>query len=141
MVSEAQLSTVNPDACNSIQGRLRNYDTWGVEPRIKLAHTAFGVSSDLDAGVKAHYETQARLQVNGTSPTARSGTIVENNLRETDAYSAFVANRFNLGEWGITPGVRYEYISSKRTNKLNGDTGSDTLGLWIPSLGGTYNPS
>ena len=134
-------STVNPDACNSIQGRLRNYDTWGVEPRIKLAHTAFGVSSDLDAGVKAHYETQARIQMNGTSPTARSGTIVENNLRETDAYSAFVANRFNLGEWGITPGVRYEYISSKRTNNLNGVTGADTLGQWIPSLGGTYNPS
>ena len=133
-------TAVDPNTCNSVQGRLRLYDAWGVEPRIKLAHTAFGVNSDLDAGVKIHFEQQDRRQVNGTSPTARTGTTVENNLRETRAYSAFVANRFNLGQWGITPGVRYEYIASKRTNRLNGVTGSDRLGVWIPSLGATWNP-
>ena len=134
-------STVNPDACNSIQGRLRNFDTWGVEPRIKLVHTAFGVKSDLDAGVKAHFEEQNRRQVNGASPTARTGTIVEDNLRETAAYSVFAQNRFLLDKWTLTPGLRYEYIDSSRTNNLTGVTGADTLGQWIPSLGGTYNPS
>ena len=134
-------TAVDPDTCNSVQGRLRNYYVWGVEPRIKLAHTAFGVKSDLDAGVKVHFEEQDRLQVNGVSPTARSGTTVESTLRETRAYSAFVANRFNLGEWGITPGVRYENIDSKSTNRLTGVIGSDSLGAWIPSLGATWNPS
>ena len=134
-------TAVDPDACNSTQGRLRDYYAWGVEPRIKLAHTAFGVRSDLDAGVKIHFEEQDRRQVNGTSASARSGTTVESSLRKTRAYSAFAANRFTLGAWGITPGIRYEYIDSERTNRLNGDTGSDNLGAWIPSLGATYNPS
>ncbi len=132
---------INVDAGISVQGRLRNYDTWGVEPRLKLAHSAFGVNSELEAGVKAHFEEQKRKQVNGTSPTARDGTLVEDNLRETDAYSAFAQNRFLLGQWAVTPGLRFEYIDSSRTNNLTGVTGGDTLGQWIPSLGGTYNPT
>ncbi|MEO5574366.1 MAG: TonB-dependent receptor [Gammaproteobacteria bacterium] len=134
-------SSVNPDTCNSVQGRLRKYDTWGIEPRLKLSHNAFGVASELEAGFKAHFEEQKRKQVNGTSPSARTGTIAEDNLRETDAYSVFAQNRFLLGDWTLTPGLRFEYIDSSRTNNQTGVTGSDTLGQWIPSLGGTYSPS
>ena len=131
---------VNPDTCNSIQGRLRDYYTWGVEPRLRVSHNLFGVSSEADLGVRAHYETQERIQMNGTSPTARSGTIAEDSLRETDAYAVFAQNRFLLGNWSLTPGLRFEHIDSSRTNNLTGVTGSDTLGQWIPSLGGTYSP-
>jgi Fe(3+) dicitrate transport protein len=134
-------TAVNPDTCNSIQGRLREYYTWGIEPRLKLAHTAFGVNSELEAGVKAHYEEQDRQQMNGASPTARSGTLVEDNLRETDAYSVFAQNRFLLGQWTVVPGLRFEYIDSKRTDERTSVTGSDTLSEWIPSLGVTYNPT
>jgi len=132
---------VNPDACNSVQGRLRTYHTWGVEPRLKLEHNVFGVKSNLDAGFRAHFETQNRRQLNGASPDARSGTTAESNLRETQAYSWFMTNRFNLGQFGITPGVRYEYIDFQRTNRLTGVTGKDNLDAWLPSLGLTWNPS
>lgn len=133
---------VNPDTLNSAQGRLRDYTTWGIEPRLKLVHAAFGVAGELQAGIKAHYENQDRMQMNGTSPTARSGSVVEDNLRETTAYSAFLVNRFFLGAWSLTPGLRYEHINSSRTNRLPGGlTGSDDLGKWIPSLGATWNPA
>lgn len=131
---------VDPDTCNSVQGRLRQYYTWGIEPRLRLTHNAFGVKSELEAGVKAHFETQKRQQVNGTSPTARSGATVERSLRETDAYSAFAQNRFLLGSWTLTPGLRFERINSSRTDQLTGATGSDSLSEWIPSLGATFNP-
>ena len=133
-------SAVNPDTCNSIQGRLREYYTWGIEPRLRVSHNLFGVSSEADLGVRAHYETQERIQMNGASPTARSGIIVENNLRETDAYAVFAQNRFLLGDWTLTPGLRFEYIDSSRTDNRTGLRGADTLGQWIPSLGGTYSP-
>lgn len=132
---------VNPDTLNSIQGRLREYTTWGVEPRFKLAHSALGLASELQAGIKAHFENQDRQQLNGNSSTARTGTLVEDNLRETEAYSAFLINRFVIGDWAITPGLRYEHINSTRTNRLaNGASGSDELGKWIPSVGATWNP-
>lgn len=143
-VSSARLAgnPIDPDTINSVQGRLREYRTWGVEPRAKLAYTAFGSANELQSGVKAHFERQDRRQINGTSPTARTGTLVEDNLRETRAYSAFMVNRTLLGAWSISPGLRYEYIYSLRTNRLpGGASGSEALGQWIPSLGATWNPS
>ncbi len=133
---------VNPDTLNSVQGRLREYTTWGVEPRLKFAHAALGLTSELQAGVKAHFENQDRKQLNGTSPLARIGTLTEDNLRETTAYSAFVMNRILRGTWSVTPGLRYERIHSSRNNQLPGGiSGSDDLSKWIPSLGATWNPA
>jgi Fe(3+) dicitrate transport protein len=132
---------VDPDGCNSRQGRLRDYYTYGVEPRLMLQHNLFGVSSELDAGVRAHYERQERRQINGTSPTASTGAIAEDSLRLTQAYSAFVANRFMLGDqWTITPGVRVESVSADRRNYLNDTIGKTDLTEWIPALGATYSP-
>lgn len=133
---------VDPDTLNSVQGRLREYTTWGIEPRLKHAHSLFGVSNELQTGVKAHFENQNRIQLNGASPRARVGTLVEDNLRETTAYSAFLLNRFLFGAWSLTPGLRYEHINSSRTNRLPGGLkGTDDLGEWIPSLGATWNPT
>jgi Fe(3+) dicitrate transport protein len=133
---------VNVDNLNSVQGRLREYTTWGVEPRLKITHTALGVAGELQAGVKAHFENQNRQQVNGVSPTARTGMVAEDNRRETEAYSAFFVHRFFLGAWSVTPGLRYEHISASRTNRLPGGlAGSDDLSKWIPSLGATWNPA
>ncbi len=142
--SDARLAgrQVDPDTLNSVQGRLREYTTWGVEPRLKFMHGALGITSELQAGVKAHFEDQDRRQVNGASPTARIGTVAEDNLRETTAYSAFLMNRFFIGAWSFTPGLRYEHINSSRTNRLPGGlSGSDDLSKWIPSLGATWNPA
>lgn len=132
-------AAVNVDGCNSVQGRLRQYYTWGVEPRLRIAHSAFGIQNELEAGVRAHYETQLRRQLNGTRPTARSGTIVEDNERETDAYSAFVLNRFQFGSWELTPGVRVEQVKSARTDRMTGATGQTDLTEWIPGAGATFD--
>ncbi len=130
-------TAVDPDTCNSVQGRLRSYTNWGIEPRLTLAHSR----GEFQVGLKAHFEEQDRKQVNGTSPTARTGTTVEDNLRKTTAYSAFLANRFDIGDFGITPIVRYESIDADRTNRLTGATGSTTMSKTLPGIGLTWNPS
>jgi len=130
-------AVVDPDTCNSVQGRLRSYYFWGIEPRLTVAH-ALG---EFQAGIRAHFEEQDRRQVNGTSPTARSGATVEDNLRKTSAYSAFVANRFDLGAFAITPILRYESIESERIDRLTGRSGSAKTTEAIPGIGLTWNPS
>lgn len=129
---------VNPDVnCNSVQGRLREYTTWGIEPRLTVAHRM----GEFQAGVKAHFEEQDRKQVNGTSPTARTGMTVEDNLRKTDAYSVYLANRFDIGQFGITPILRHESIDAERTNRLTGAKGSTSLSKTLPGIGVTWNPN
>lgn len=131
-------TAVDPDTCGSVQGRLRDYTQYGVEPRLRVDHAAFGVASELDTGLRLHREEQKRLQVNGTSAQARAGTIAEDNFRETNAMAAFAQNRFLLGSVTLSPGLRYEYIDATRTNRLTGATGSTSLGQLIPSFGATW---
>jgi Fe(3+) dicitrate transport protein len=128
-------TAVDPDLCNSTQGRLREYYMWGVEPRLDIPN-ALG---ELQLGLKVHHESQDRLQVNATSPDGRTGTVVEDNLRRTDAWSAFVFQRFELGAWMIAPGLRFEHIENERTNRLTSVTGSDALDELIPGIGVSWS--
>lgn len=128
---------VNPDACNSVQGRLREYTTYGIEPRLTVPHRL----GELQAGVKAHFEEQDRQQITGTSPATRSGTVTENSQRKTDAYSAYLANRFTFGPFGVTPIVRYEAINVDRTNRMTSVSGSTSLTRTMPGVGATWNPN
>ncbi len=120
------------------EGRLRQYYTFGVEPRVRVHHRSFGMTSEADFGVRAHFEHQNRRQENGPTPTARSGQLIEHNLRSNRAYSTFVLNRFLAGNWTVTPGVRVEHVRFERTNRLptaNGATGHTDLTQVIPGIG------
>ena len=121
-----------------IQGRLREYYAWGVEPRITTHHRTFGVASETDFGVRVHFENQDRLQQNGDTPTARSGVLVESNVRTNAAYAGFVQNRFLLGGWTLTPGVRLEHVRYERTNRLTSASGETELTRVIPGIGVSY---
>jgi Fe(3+) dicitrate transport protein len=127
------------------EGRLRHYSTWGVDPRLRLAHSLFGVRNELDAGFRLHFEVQERLQVNGDTPLARTGSVVEDNRRGTQAYSGYLQNRFFLGALVLTPGLRLENVHYQRTNRLfnnnMGVTGDTSLTQWIPGLGAAWTPS
>jgi Fe(3+) dicitrate transport protein len=129
---------VNPDDCNSRQGRLRDYDSYGVEPRLTVGHRLLGIDSEFMIGARAHAEVQKRRQVNGTAPTTETGTVVEDNERETEAYAAFLQNRMTFGKLELTPGLRMENVTNERDNNLANASGDADLTEWLPSLGASY---
>ena len=123
------------------EGRLRQYDFWGIEPRFRAMPTVFGVTSETDFGVRVHAERQDRLQKNGPTPIARDGVLVESNQRENTALSGFVQNRFLLGRLTVTPGLRVEEIRYQRTNRLTAVGGTTSLTQWLPGIGAAFAPS
>ncbi len=128
---------VDPDTqFPNVQGRLRSYRTAGLEPRLSV-RTAAG---ELQAGLKLHREEQDRRQFNGSSPTARTGTLAEDNCRKTLAWSAFAAHRFDLGAFAVTPVARYEAMEFDRLNRLNGAGGGASLDRFLPGVGATWRP-
>jgi Fe(3+) dicitrate transport protein len=131
---------VNPDSCNSTQGRLRDYYSYGVEPRLHVNHKTLGINNELDMGFRAHFEEQNRTQVNAR-PLSETATISEQNQRDTDAYSGFAQNKFILGDWSLTPGVRIEHVNFSRTDELTGATGKSSLTEILPAFGTTYSPN
>ncbi|MGA0839690.1 MAG: TonB-dependent receptor family protein [Pseudomonadales bacterium] len=129
---------VDPDDCNSRQGRLRDYESYGIEPTFAYRHTLFGAESTTTLGLRAHREIQQRRQINGTQPTSKSGTRVEDNKRDTRAFAGYLENRFEIDRLSITPGLRLEHIANDRRNAITGADGEATLSEWLPSLGLSY---
>lgn len=130
-------AVVDPDACRSLQGRLRDYYNYGLEPRLQLPYAALGAQHQLQAGMRYHAELQRRLQINSTSPALRTGTLAENNRRNAEAFSAFVDDAMQWGRFSLTPGMRVEHVNYERDNRLNGSQGATSLsrGLWSLSSG------
>jgi len=122
------------------EGRLRQYDFWGIEPRFRATPSFLGLTSETDFGLRVHAEQQDRLQKNGSSPIARDGVLVESNLRKNTALSGFVQNRFLLGKVTVTPGLRVEEIHYERTNRLTGVGGNTSLTQLLPGIGAAFSP-
>lgn len=119
------------------EGRLRRYWHLGGEARARVGFSA-GVPQETDFGFRLHTEDQNRRQVNGASPLARTGSLVEHNLRTTDAVSTFVQHRAMAGAWTVTPGVRVERIAYRRTNRLVSVSGETQLTEVVPGFGVSY---
>ncbi len=138
------------------EGRLRQYYTYGVEPRLKSSYTVLGEKQEFNIGLRAHYEIQDRKQFNGAFPNSRTAdssattntAFSEHNLRLTDAYSGFVDHVFRYKDLSVTPGVRVEHIRYARTNFRGGTIenggkgvqGNTVLNEVMPGVGLNYNP-
>ena len=126
------------------EGRVRQFWTAGIEPRVSVEHELFGVDNFTEAGVRYHYEDQYRIQANGDRPDSRepgTGTnagIKESSDRRVKAMSAFVQNRFDFGRWTLTPGLRFESVDYDRVDNLLGTRGETSLDQWIPGIGATF---
>ncbi len=133
---------VNVNACNSTQGRLREYGTAGIEPRLTYQHGLFGAKNELLVAGRIYYETQDRQQKNGATPTARDGVLFEDNERRAKVYTLILQNQFDFGALALTPSLRYENINYDRRNLLPAfGSGDETLNEVIPALGVTYTLS
>jgi Fe(3+) dicitrate transport protein len=131
---------VDVEACNSRQNRNRDFATRGIEPRLLADWSAGALQGTLEAGLRLHRESQDRLQFNGNTPRATTGTLVEHNEREVDAWSGFVQNRFALGRLALIPALRYEHVEMERVNRLgSGSRGRADVAEWIPGLGLTFD--
>ncbi len=71
----------NLDTTCGNEGRLRQYWTAGVEPRLAVEHGLLGVDNVTEAGVRFHHEDQNRMQANGTPASGRTATATSRRIR------------------------------------------------------------
>jgi Fe(3+) dicitrate transport protein len=127
--------------------RPRNYDFWGIEPRLQIRRKIFGVTNETNAGMRFHRENVTRRRFNGITPAAREdspGTLLRDwNEIEATAVPAYFQSSFLAGLWSFTPGVRVERISSRnRARRFNFNRVDvrvrDTQTVVLPGAGLTY---
>jgi len=117
---------------NGVGNRNRSFRVAGVEPRLQSEHVVFGVRGEMDAGARLLFERAEEIYVEGTPETPRQGLIRDHELRGGEAVSAFVQNRFILGDLEVVPGVRVESfrfdrrVLRTRVRRTNPETGATT---------------
>lgn len=121
------------------EGRLRDYLNAGIDSVATVSYSLSRSRGEFKAGGRLHFESQDRLQMNGDLPTSRTGSIVENNLRDNFATSGFIQNRLIVGDLAVTAGARFEKIGYRRINRLNGASARTDVTQFVPGLGVTYN--
>jgi len=110
-----------------------------VDSRLRLRGSVFGTTGSSELGLRWHEEDQDRRQINGSSASARTGTLVESNVRTTEALAAFATTTFDLGQVQLTPSLRHEDIDFSRRNRLPGGlAGADSVAETLWGLGANW---
>ena len=100
---------------DSAGNRNREFYVAGVQSGLAMDHDLGGRRNKLDLGLRYIYEKAGDKRINGEGFRARSGTIRDDEARFGNAFSAYVQNRFFLGDrWIVTPGARFEHYNQQR---------------------------
>ncbi len=100
---------------DSTGNRNREFAVLGAQTGVQAQHGLFGLRNQLDAGVRYVYEEHKDQRINGQGFTSRSGVLRDDEKRYGDAFSAYIQNRFRLGDRvTVTPGVRLESYNQER---------------------------
>ncbi len=122
------------------EGRLRDYEVRGFEPRLQVSNSL----GNFKAGLRWQQEDQRRRQINADTPAGRTPGIsvnaglVENNLRDTAAFAWFIEQSFSFGAFTLVPGLRREHIDYSRRNLLNNAAGATNVSKTLAGLGATW---
>ncbi len=107
----------NADLCGG-RWRPRAFNYWGVEPRLDIRHTLFGIDNDAVIGLRWHQEDIRREQYRGNDASFQdlnfaAGNSLPRELINIDVKSRsyYAQNTSYLGDWAITPGVRVEQLT------------------------------
>jgi len=104
---------------NSTLNRDRQFQVFGAQSGMSLQHSLGGIRNMLDAGVRYIGERMDDQQVAGSTFSARTGALRDDEDRSGHAFSAFLQNRFFLtSSLTLTPGVRLEHYSYERHIQL-----------------------
>lgn len=116
----------NAEQCGG-RWRPREYEYWGIEPRLDLQHSLFGVESNAVLGFRYHREDIQRNQFRGADPRIQNqgyaeafGDHREKIHSDVEAKSYYAQNTFYVGDWTFTPGLRIEDLRI-RTNILRAE--------------------
>jgi len=134
--SNRQSSLINAARTqNAVQPR--DYQVLGIEPRYTQRIKAGVLTHDVTVGYRYIRERGSDNSYNTTIATgANSATVSFNNA--TDAHAVYVDDKIAMGAWRITPGVRFERITSHRDDLAAKSTFEVRNNKPLPSLNVAY---
>lgn len=142
------ISAEAASTCGNEQ-RPRTYNVFGIEPKLIFTHDVFGVQSESTLGIRGHVEWADRERyVGNAGPTDMNQSTglnnhgrnrYQDNSLNSQALSFFGQNRFFLGDFTVTPGIRIEHYYQDNINNIDGASENLVRTEALPGIGVTYN--
>ena len=96
---------------NNTNIQFQDFETKGIDLRVLRYWKLGEVEQAMSVGYSGYFMESPYLEEVATgNPNATRGTLSRKLTRESNVNSLFAENRFALGKWAITPGVRFENI-------------------------------
>lgn len=128
----------------SYGSRDRDFEKWGVEPRLIGKHSLLGREAELHAGLRFHTEEMTDERNNRATLHAAPVTNAR-DVRSVDAWAFFAQEKLQVTRrLGLSAGLRVEAYDEERHMQVAGGAPVDVRGTtrnveWIPGAGFTYD--
>lgn len=97
----------------------RSYHTFGIEPRVSHVLDLGPTTQEVSVGARylkeAMHEQASRLGLVNNTPVAIPGSdghVYQDRTGGTEATAFYIDDKIDVGKWTITPGIRFERIST-----------------------------
>jgi len=152
------LDGTSDTAAGSIQLRSNNreYFSRGVQLGLNWNGMVGKATHDVEFGIRFHEDEEDRLQRNSNYSQISGALVMDdlgilgnagNRVQEADAVSVHIHDNIQIGDWTLSPGLRYEDIEQKRTRYNDGvqrsyrDSRSNNTQAFLPGMGVLYRVS
>ena len=165
--SGTNLSGLNPDQLQSIlngssdtapgsiqlRSNKREYFSRGLQVGLNFSGMIGSSLHDLEFGIRLHEDEEDRLQRNSNYSQNNGELALDdlgilgnagNRVQQAQALAIHIHDNIQLGDWTLSPGLRYEDIEQKRTRFAEGelrtfrDSRQNDTQVFLPGLGILY---
>ena len=165
--SGTNLSGLNPDQLQSIlngssdtapgsiqlRSNKREYFSRGLQVGLNFSGMIGSSLHDLEFGIRLHEDEEDRLQRNSNYRQNNGELTLDdlgilgnagNRVQQAQALAIHIHDNIQLGDWTLSPGLRYEDIEQKRTRFADGelrtfrDSRQNDTQVFLPGLGILY---
>src|SRR5690606_27527101 len=128
---------------DSVNGNNRAFDRVGVDSRLQVEHSLFGLDSEAEIGLRYMSESMDDRTVAATRATPRTGPLNRDLRDSADSLALHLQNRVQVSErLALTAGLRMESYEQERKDRQRapgqGNLASSDNTEFLPGLGFTY---
>lgn len=121
----------------------REYWVRGIEPRYSQSFTLGSSAHEVGIGYRfvsesTHELRYTSLASSGKLPTT-SSPFDRDTQSGTQAHAWYIDDRIDIGDWTITPGIRYERIQSYQNNYIKNTKQDISYNAPLPALNVVYH--
>ncbi len=141
-------TTINADGfrvwnySDEVQGNNRSFERYGLDTRLTLGHSTFGIRNEAELGVRVMQEEMLdeTVQADRATPRVPNQPLLRDRLDSADSLALFAQNRFDITErFSVTTGVRMEAYEQKRDDRRSsGSADKFSNTEFMPGIGATY---